>query len=49
MTNNTEGFGAVFAELDEDGLAKKVAAEEHSVTDLLLVQMARKVCMAKGG
>jgi len=37
-----EGARVVFSKLDEGGLPKEIAAEEHAVADFLLIQMGGK-------
>jgi hypothetical protein len=39
LTHNTEGIRAILAELDKDGLAEKVASEEHPVANFIRIKM----------
>jgi len=48
FTDNAERFGAVFAKLDENRLAKEIAPKEHAVAYLLLVKMTSQVGMSEG-
>jgi hypothetical protein len=41
--NHPDSRRSVLAELDEYGLTKQVTAEEHAVTNLVLVEMTTKV------
>lgn len=49
LADHAEGVGAVFLELHEDGLAKKVTAEKHTVSDFLFVEVAGEVGVAEAG
>src|SRR5438552_2406763 len=48
LANYTESSRAVFPELDQDGLANKVPAEEHPVADLFLVEVTRELELCEG-
>ena len=47
-TNQADGLGAVFAHLHKDGLPEQIAAEEHAVADLFLIQVLRQSTMREG-
>ena len=47
-TNQADGLGAVFAHLHKDGLPEEIAAEEHAVADLFLIQVLRQSTMREG-
>ena len=48
IPHHAKGAGPVFPELHQNGLPDEVAAEQHSVADLLLVQMSRELEFAEG-
>lgn len=48
LHRNSKGFGAIFAQLDENGLAKKISAKKHSVSDLVLIEVIRKLRSSEG-
>ena len=47
-TNQTNGLGTVFAHLHENGLPEEIAAEEHPVADLFIIQVVSQSAMGEG-
>lgn len=47
-TNQADGFGAVFAHLNEDGLPEEISAKKHTVAYLFFIQVVRQRTMIKG-
>jgi hypothetical protein len=46
---HAEGFGVITFQLNKNGLAKEVSAEEHAVADFVLVEVPRQVGVGEWG
>lgn len=48
FAKDAEGLGIVLFQLDHDGLAKEIAAEQHAVADFLFVEMPGEFDLGEG-